>query len=1483
MTVSNTTVTTSSNGTGTNGSDGAFSFAIGNIKFSDNSDLDVYIRDVGESPPTEALKTITTHYFITDSSGNQVNPGTHIRFDTSAGHSRPLNDQKVVVKRKVELTQSTDYASGDAFPADSHEDALDKLTLLVQQMQEQLDRAWTYPETYSTLANVKMPEPANDGIIKYNADATALVLDTDLVNSTYKLYASNTSDTTAGFLNDKLAAGTGLSKSNTDGVENQQVTLSVDLKTSTDLNENSASHAASQRSIKTYVDAVTTSLGLQDLDFSGDSGGAQSVDLDTQSLTVEGGTGIDTTGSSQKISVAIDSTVTTNSGTQTLTNKTLTSPKLNEDVAITATATEVNILDGVTASTSELNIMDGVTATTSELNIMDGVTSTASELNILDGVTSTASELNILDGVTASTSELNIMDGVTASTSELNIMDGVTASTSELNIMDGVTASTSELNIMDGVTSTASELNILDGVTSTATELNILDGVTASTSEINVLDGATAGTNVASKALVVDSNKKINELIQNYGEFKHQGSDPANATASQDVRLYAKDSKLYTKDNSGTVTELGAGGGVGSIDTIFTLQAKTADAVSDASGDDAVFRGAAASITSAPTLDTTAGKLINTEKVFKYTSASGSTNDWWLYSQAIPQGYQNRNMVLQLQYYMVETSGDNLDQAFRFVARDATNGKVTQLNGAVSSSNTITLDAFADGDFTVGDRVTFKDTGGAIHFRYITSVTHGSEQLTISGATVSIADDAYFVSGILTDELDYLPNFKPTTAGQDGSKAYRKQLAIPSNCDTLEFGFHYLGSQTDQFLYYDDIALSANQFLQTSSQGQTECYVAHNQSTFWGASGASDQFNKALLSPGPGTPALADSKLIEITDVSSDTRIIARQRIELNVSAIAAMNTGQMLKIYNSDDEMRIGAQNPDGTSAAAYVEVTEVLVLEKNDYIYFKTDAKGSQYGAMTLTATPQVNDVILLNSQDEIFTDWQVYTPAVSGGLVDSSGSANGSFGSTITYNKWQWRRIGGDMEVRWDYKHTAAGSAGSGAYYMQLPSGYDIDYARLPGSVNSAVGSVVGVGIISNASGHDLQYYTQPCYPAVDTTSGNLVAAHTNDINSSNLDGEMYPTGWSSGHIHFNTGGIQVSLSFKVPIAGWTSTFNPVLSMPLVDIGGAMEYCHLYNTSGSTGGYYQKIPYFGATQKNTVSSLGTITNSSSEGCYFTASQRVKVTSNVWLYSNATNYFTVGYAHNITTAEKNTNIGSLPDYKIIAQSDGSNNTSNIGRASSCSIILEPGETLTPSTEAEGIASDSGAIIFTVEKDYSNTNMAHIIKPAVCIIEDHKSPDTGGGAMNSSSSSTLNLYDRVLNTFKGETWFVTPGSGTLGRDGNNTTFSLIAGTYELTAKLPSFYTARTIGRLYNVTDSVIQYQGQNGDAAISGSVSINIFIDCVFTITKTTEFKFQTAGSSTIGSASDVGLGLDHGNSSYLGSGGGDEIYTTVKIRKLK
>jgi hypothetical protein len=63
--------------------------------------------------------------------------------------------------------------------------------------------------------------------------------------------------------------------------------------------------------------------------------------------------------------------------TQTLTNKTLTTPKINENVTLTATSTELNVLDGITASTAQLNVLSGIpgTLTATELGYVDGVTS----------------------------------------------------------------------------------------------------------------------------------------------------------------------------------------------------------------------------------------------------------------------------------------------------------------------------------------------------------------------------------------------------------------------------------------------------------------------------------------------------------------------------------------------------------------------------------------------------------------------------------------------------------------------------------------------------------------------------------------------------------------------------------------------------------------------------------------------------------------------------------------------------------------------------------------------------------------------------------------------------------------------------------------------------------------------------------------------------------------------------------------------------
>ena len=245
-----------------------------------------------------------------------------------------------------------------------------------------------------------------------------------------------------------------------------------------------------------------------------------------------------------------NSTLLSRVSTDTLTNKTLTSPKVNEDVAVTSTATELNLLDGVTATTAELNILDGVTSTAAELNILDGVTSTAAELNILDGVTATATELNLIDGVTATTAELNILDGVTSTAAELNILDGVT--------------------------STAAELNILDGVTSTATELNILDGVTATTAELNYLDLATLGTSAASKVVTSDANN----VVTFSGGISEDSVTISSSSNAATINLREGTSFLHDLTENVTYTFSNpAASGNSSIFTLKIIQGSTARAI----------------------------------------------------------------------------------------------------------------------------------------------------------------------------------------------------------------------------------------------------------------------------------------------------------------------------------------------------------------------------------------------------------------------------------------------------------------------------------------------------------------------------------------------------------------------------------------------------------------------------------------------------------------------------------------------------------------------------------------------------------------------------------------------------------------------------------------------------------------------------------------------------------------------------------------
>ena len=157
----------------------------------------------------------------------------------------------------------------------------------------------------------------------------------------------------------------------------------------------SATLVPTQQSVKAYVDAQLTA---SDLDFQGDSGGALSIDLDSETLDIAGGTGISTAGSGNTLTVTLDDTAVTAASYGSATAIPVLTVDAQGRITAASTAsisTSFTLSDGSNTQTVAGGDTLTIAGTANEIEVTVGATDTATI-----GLPSTVSGLT---GVSAAT------------------------------------------------------------------------------------------------------------------------------------------------------------------------------------------------------------------------------------------------------------------------------------------------------------------------------------------------------------------------------------------------------------------------------------------------------------------------------------------------------------------------------------------------------------------------------------------------------------------------------------------------------------------------------------------------------------------------------------------------------------------------------------------------------------------------------------------------------------------------------------------------------------------------------------------------------------------------------------------------------------------------------------------------------------------------------------------------------------------------
>ena len=228
MTISNTSVAVSYTG---NGATTSFSVT---FPFFDEDEIEVIERTVADG--TETVKTLTSHYTVTGGAGST---------GTVEAVSAPSSAYQWHIRRKTGKVQETDYVENDAFPAASHELALDRLVALTQELGTDIRRGILQPKT-DVAADLVLPTVADRAskVLAFDANGLPVVSTSDLAD--FETYADDAAASAAAAAVSESNAATSASNASTS--ESNASTSASNASTSASNASTSASNASTSES-----------------------------------------------------------------------------------------------------------------------------------------------------------------------------------------------------------------------------------------------------------------------------------------------------------------------------------------------------------------------------------------------------------------------------------------------------------------------------------------------------------------------------------------------------------------------------------------------------------------------------------------------------------------------------------------------------------------------------------------------------------------------------------------------------------------------------------------------------------------------------------------------------------------------------------------------------------------------------------------------------------------------------------------------------------------------------------------------------------------------------------------------------------------------------------------------------------------------------------------------------------------------------------